>query len=297
MGFLDLARKLSRHFVEPRINGALESLYLVVLVAILQRQGFELALRQIGPSLKIQFNDFVGRGDPFFFQVFLEGSHVARIHTKNIQGFQAFKVGTFGPLGRCAALERVIPTFQTNTTTEQLDDLRAFALPHVQQTHGGNPPTAPAFSEFAGANQHVQLTVLVVQCAEHRPAEIIRFRVKQRQVFGLFGFLEKACIVTDVDQAERLRLTHPKHQFALAVFEIDHLQPLLGIGIEQELQDAAVHIIRTKRHQRGETVMENIATLAVQQACRVSQQILQPQLGFGFIVQEPRKETQHVQDV
>jgi hypothetical protein len=96
---------------------------------------------------------------------------------------------------RQGALEREALALEAHPTSEQLDDLRAFTLAHVQQTHRGHAPTTPAFRELARANQHVKAAVLVVQCAEQRAAEVVAFAVEGLR---FFRHPEESRIVADV---------------------------------------------------------------------------------------------------
>ena len=149
MRHFDFSGKLVRHFVKPGKVGALESQELVILVTILERQGFELALGEIRTGFKVQLNHFVSCGNALLFQVLLEGGHIPGIYAENVQRLKPFQMEPFRPLCRCTALEGVLPALQPHTAPEQLDDLRTFSLAHVEQPHGRNSPTAPPFREFA----------------------------------------------------------------------------------------------------------------------------------------------------
>ena len=237
MGGLDLALELRGYFVQPRKVRALEPKFLVVLVAILQRQGLEFAFGQVGPRWEVQLQHFVTGRDAFLAQVVFERGHVAGAHAEDVQRLQLVQMHALGPVLRQGALERETLALEAHAAPEQLDDLRAFTLAHVQQAHRGHAPTAPAFREFARADQHVEAAVLVVQRAEQRAAEVVAFAIEGLHVLR---HPEEARIVADVDEAEGLCIAHAQRQLTFAAFDVDQLQPLAGRCIEHALQNVGV---------------------------------------------------------
>ena len=216
---------------------ALEPKFLVVLVAILQRQGLEFAFGQVCPRWEVKLQHFVTGRDAFLAQVVFECGHVAGAHAEDVQRLQLVQMHALGSVLRQCALEREALALEAHPASEQLDDLRAFTLTHVQQAHRGHAPTAPAFRELAGADQHVETTVLVVQRAEQRTAEVVAFGVEGLYVLS---HPEEPCVVADIDEAEGISIAHSQRQFTFAAFDVDQLQPLAGRCIEHALQNVGV---------------------------------------------------------
>ncbi len=293
---LDLVLERYRDFVQRGEVCALEAELLVVLVTVLQRQRFQLSGGQVRSGRKVQLQNFVARRDALFTQVLLEGRHVIGTHTKNVQCFQLVQMRALGSLRWRCPLEGKRLALQPNATPKKLNDLRAFALAHVQQAHGGNAPAAPTFGELARTDQHLNLAAFLVQRAKQRATEIVRFAVKRG---GGIGQLEERGIVANVDQAKRIGITHTQRQLTLAVLDVDQLQTLAGWGVEYPLQDVVIqrtHIVR-EAHQRRETALENVVALGIQQLRPVGDQIGQPRLDLSVLVQEVGKEAHHFQDV
>ena len=210
----------------------LEPQLLVVLVAILQCQRLERTSGQVRPGFELQVQDFVTGGNTFFAQIILEGGHIAGTHPENIQCLQLVQMHAFWPLVWQAPLKRKALTLETHAAPEQLNDLRAFPLSHIEQAHGGDTPAAPAFGELARADQHVEPAVLVVQSAKECAAEIVAFSI---EIIDILCEAKKTGIVANIDKAEWLSITHPQGQLTFAALDIDQLQPLLGLRIEHPL--------------------------------------------------------------
>ena len=275
---------------------ALEPQFLVVLVAILQRQGLEFAFGQVCPRREIQLQHFVTGCDAFLAQVVFERRHVAGAHAKDVQRLQLVQMHALGSVLRQCALEREALALEAHPASEQLDDLRAFTLTHVQQAHRGHAPTAPAFRELTRADQHVEAAVLVVQRAEQRAAKVVAFAVEGLDVLR---HPEEARIVADVDEAEGLCIAHAQRQLTFAALDVDQFQSLAGRGIEHSPQDVDVQIIHAtaEAHQGRETPAEDVVALGVQNLRLVRNQVGQPALDLHFAVQEVCEEVHHFQDV
>ena len=84
---------------------SLESLDLVVLIAVFERQCFKLVCGEIRAGFEIKLNHLIGCADTLFFKVLLECCHIAGIHPEDVQCFQSLKMHTFWPLPWGTALE------------------------------------------------------------------------------------------------------------------------------------------------------------------------------------------------
>ncbi|MNE34809.1 hypothetical protein D3C80_1285450 [compost metagenome] len=271
---LDLSRKSLWNLIKRRKMNSLEAFDLVILVAVFKLQRFQSrAFRQISPGGKIELNDIVAGRDPFFLQVVLEGGHVVSPHAKDIQRFESFQMHPFGAIGREGALEGHSASLEAHPAPEQLDDLRAFTLPHIQEAHGGNAPARPTLGEFSRADENVQLAARVVDRFKQARSKVVGFAVKILNVLRVF---EEAGIIANVDQAKRISRSNTQRQFPLAVFQVHQLEALAGISVEKTLQDIVIYCLCISLHQRDEAAGKNVVALGVQEARFVRDQIRDP---------------------
>ena len=202
----DLPLKLRRYFVKPREMRALEAQLLVVFVAVFQRKCLEFALRQVRSSGEIKFQNLIAGRNAFLTQIVLEGGHITGANAEDVQRFQFFEMHTLWPQMRQSAFQRESFALEANAAPKQLDDLRSFALAHVQKTHGRNAPTAPALCELSRTDEHIEMAISVVQCAEQRTAKVVTLVVEGIRILGK---TEEPCVVANVDESERLAIAYP----------------------------------------------------------------------------------------
>ena len=179
---------------------------------------------------------------------------------------------SFWTLCRQTAFQRKTASFQTYAAPEKLNNLAAFALAHIEQTHGRNAPAGPALRKFARANQQMNRAVLLVNPGKKTGRKIIATANKLLAGFRRF---EKAAGIANIDNRKRRAIfPHRKRQFALGFFQQRQMQTAARRRMKKTLQNIGVQIrfLAKKRHQRRKALMKNIVAMLIDNLRLVFQQ-------------------------
>ena len=153
----------------------------------------------------------VGR-QALLFQEVAELRHVVGVDAEDAECLQHADV--LGPLDvlrelrLAAALEAQVVALEPHAASEELDDLRAFAVAHVHQAHRAHAPAAPALGELLRSDQQVHRRVRLVDLVEERAGKLALRDGQLRELCLPFASritkLHQLGVVAHIDDAERL---------------------------------------------------------------------------------------------
>ena len=136
-------------------------------------------------------------------------------------------------------------TMEAHTSTKELDGLAAFALCEVDQAHGRNAPTVPAFSKLSGANQHVDCRLILIDCAKQR----LRHKLFCMSYNALcFAIFDQRSGIANADHTKVIALVaNAQANLTINLAKILHMQSGFicdGVSIEHNSQQIIEHISR-----------------------------------------------------
>jgi hypothetical protein len=199
-----------------------------------------------------------------------------------------------------AAFEAQVFAFQPHAATEQLNDLRTFLPPDVQEAHARHAPGVPAFHEFFGANQDVEGRMGTIDTLKERTADGVLLQHNFRSI-RFDQFLEFGS-VANVDQAKVvLGASGFQAQFAGAAFDVAQVQAARSGGMENALQNVVVEcrrrISETSLAQERETPGKDVLPIGRDQARLAFQNALDGLDRPGTVAQHAVQKTRHGQHI
>ncbi len=283
-----------------RIGGKRQSRFSGEIAALFRARHYQPFLQKlfIGPDKEGQLDDRLGL-HAFALQIVAELRHVVGAHGKDIERLQQLDVGGMSSRNGGAAPEAHPLALQAHAAAKELDDLRAFLPPDVQEAHVGHAPGVPALHEFFGADEDGEAGIGTADAAKQRGGEGVFFQRHAGRV-GFHQFLE-FCNVADVNQAEVVLCASGfQPQFAGSGANGAQMQAAARRRMEQPFQDVGIEGLRRQAgfFQVLETPGEEVHTVRRDQAAFAGQQFADAlDHPAALVFQDVMKEARHGQHV